>query len=337
MGRNCATARSAARPSVIPTKRLVILQILGALRATNPGLSVALVSACLLVPFTHGSAQTPTQNLSQIKYAVPDFSGLGLSGLWTRTGSVRGSYDPPPDGGPGPIVQDPRYPWRRARGWDQLRPPAFVEEPDDIIRIVDAWVPDLSNPILLPATREYLARIAEQELADIPHMQLQTMCMAPGVPHILNLFEHMQILQMPDEIIFLHSRNNLVRHVYLNQPHGNRTAHFWWGDSVGHYEGDSLIIDTIGTNDQTNVDRFGTPHSEKMHVVERYRMSDDGEILEILITIEDPDSFTAPWSARADYRPSDRDWLETICPENAEREYWPGRPIYLPKDETPDF
>ncbi|MEE8438813.1 MAG: hypothetical protein V3S07_04440 [Micropepsaceae bacterium] len=98
-----------------------------------------------------------------------------------------------------------------------------------------------------------------------------------------------------------------------------------------------MIIDTIGTNDQTNVDRYGTPHSEKMHVVERCRISDDGQLLEILITVEDPESFTVPWLARADYRPSDGKWLETICPENAEREFWPGRPIYLPKDETPDF
>lgn len=306
-------------------------------RGANSKLSAASILASALVAFTPSSAQTPTQNLAQSDEARPDFSGPNLQGLWTRTGSVRGSYDPPPHGGPGPIVQDPRYPWRRARAWDQLRPPANVPTPENFIRIVDAWVPDLSNPILRPATREYLGQIAKQELADIPHMQLQTMCMAPGVPHVLNLFEHMQVLQTPDEVVFLYSRNNLVRHVYLNHKHGNRDDHSWWGDSVGHYEGDTLVVDSIGTNEMTNVDRYGTPHSEKMRIVERYRMSDDGGILEVHITVEDHESFTVPWSARADYKPSNAAWLETICPENAEREFWPGRPIYLPKDETPDF
>jgi hypothetical protein len=89
--------------------------------------------------------------------------------------------------------------------------------------------------------------------------------------------------------------------------------------------------------DQTEVDRFGTTHSNKMHVVERFRMSNDGSTLELSFTVVDHEAFTVPWSARADYTTTNRLWLETICPENAERAYWPGRPIYLPTDETPDF
>jgi hypothetical protein len=267
---------------------------------------------------------------AQTLHAIPDFSGL-----WARTGVERGSFRPPPGsfrpppgGGPGPIMVDLRY------------PPRFLlhaAPPERVIRAVNAWIPDLTNPILKPQTRERLSEIAEQELAGIPYPRLETMCMPPGVPQVLNLFDNMQVLQMPNEVVFLYSRNSHVRHVYLNQVHSDAQDNSWWGDSVGHYEGDTLVIDTYGLNDKTNVDRFGTTHSDKIHVVERYRISDDGRSLDAVFTVEDHEAFTVPWSALADYVPDNRGWLETICPENAERQFWPGLPIYIPKDETPDF
>jgi hypothetical protein len=288
-----------------------------------PGRTLAAVLVC-------GAAfALAEQSAAQTTKSVPDFSSY-----WSRDGSDRGSYDPPPGAGPGPIMQDARYPRRRARPWNNENPTPGVEIPDDV---VDVWVADLTNPILQPRTREQLAEIAAQELAGVPHVQMQTMCMAPGVPHILNLFEHMVVLQTPGEVVFLYSRNNHIRHIYLNQPHGDPNHHTWWGDSVGHYEGDTLVVDTHALLGDRDIDRYGTQHTAKLHVVERYRMSDDGRILEVLFTVEDQDAFTMPWSARADYRPNRNPWIETICPENAEREFWPGRPIYLPKDETPDF
>jgi hypothetical protein len=82
-------------------------------------------------------------------------------------------------------------------------------------------------------------------------------------------------------------------------------------------------------------DRFGTPHSDRMHVVERYRLSDDG-ILEIELDVEDEGAFTVPWKARADYEPDDYMWLETVCAENP-RQFWPGRDLEIAIDHTPDF
>ncbi len=282
---------------------------------TRPGLSLGIL--CTSVMICAGPASTQTLN------AIPDFSGQ-----WARTGMERGSFDPPPDGGPGPIMTDQRYPRRF---------PASPEASEKMVRIVDGWIPDLTNPILQPHTRELLSVIADEELAGLPHPQTQTMCLPPGVPHISNLFDNMQVLQMPDEVVFMYSRNSHARHVYLNQPHHAEPGHSWWGDSVGHYEGDTLVVDTYGLTDQTEVDRFGTTHSNKMHVVERFRMSNDGSTLELSFTVVDHEAFTVPWSARADYTTTNRLWLETICPENAERAYWPGRPIYFPTDETPDF
>ncbi len=268
--------------------------------------------------------------LAQPSVAVPDFSGL-----WARAGIVRGSLRPPPgsfrlppNGGPGPIMFDPRYPPRFLVG---------VESTEEMIRPVAAWVPDVTNPILRQHTKELLNEIAEQELAGIPSARLETMCMPPGVPQVLNLFDNMQILQMPDEVVFLYSRDNHARHVFLNQPHDVDPGHSWWGDSVGHYEGNTLVVDTYGLNDKTKADRFGTTHSDKIHVVERYRVSDDGGTLDVVFTVEDHEAFTMPWSASVDYVVDNRTWLETICPENAEREFWPGIPIPIPTDETIDF
>ncbi len=252
------------------------------------------------------SASSDTSRLLR----VPDFSGL-----WTRTWIENGTFDPPPEG-PGPIMVDPAYPRSSFAG-------------------AAPWIPDLSNPILQPETREALRRIAERELQFNPHIELQTMCMPPGVPEILNLRDNMQILQTPDEVILFYARDHHARHVYMNQAHPDDPGHTWWGHSVGHYDGDTLVVDTIGLNDQTHSDRFGTPHSDQIHVVERYRLSDDGTILEVLFAVEDPVAFTMPWSARADYQRDANPILETVCAEN-------NRPngtyvIPIPIDTTPDF
>lgn len=265
-----------------------------------------------------GSAAPAAEN----GFTAPDFSGL-----WSRTGNTRGSFDPVPGyEGAGPIMIDPRYPRSRPR----------EGEGEGVIRVVQGWVPDLTNPILLPHTRDALEQIAQDELNDYPHPQNQTFCLPPGVPHILNLFDNMTILQSPDQVTFMYSRDHHVRHIYLNHPHTNDFGHSWWGESVGHYEGDTLVVDTIGLMDGVETDRFGTPHSDKMHVVERYRLSADRKILEIELYIEDHGAFAMPWKARADYEPDDWMWIETICAEN-QRPFWPGREVEMPSDETPDF
>jgi hypothetical protein len=86
----------------------------------------------------------------------------------------------------------------------------------------------------------------------------------------------MQMLQQPDKVTILYSNDHEVRHVRLNQPHPPRVTPSWYGDSVGHYEGDTLVIDTVGVKigPFAMVDMYGTPHSPALHVVERYRLLD---------------------------------------------------------------
>ena len=90
-------------------------------------------------------------------------------------------------------------------------------------------------------------------------------------------------------------RDQIVRTVYLNQQHSKNPKPSWNGESVGHYEGDTLVVDTIGQTTKSFVDLFRTPHSEKLHVVERFRMLDGGKKLEVEMTVEDPAAFKKAW------------------------------------------
>ena len=87
------------------------------------------------------------------------------------------------------------------------------------------------------------------------------------------------------------------------------------GDSTGHWEGDTLVVETVNFNDKTWVDRQGIPHSEELRVLERIRLDDDGN-LRIDITIEDPVAFTEPWTGERRYRPVDWDIEEFACMDN---------------------
>jgi len=86
-----------------------------------------------------------------------------------------------------------------------------------------------------------------------------------------------QILQQPDKVAILYTYDHQIRHVRLNQSHPAHVTPTWYGDSVGHYEGDTLVIDTVGikVGPFATVDWYGTPHTEALHVVERYRFIDD--------------------------------------------------------------
>src|SRR5206468_2843563 len=137
------------------------------------------------------------------------------------------------------------------------------------------------------------------------------------------------------------------------------------GDSIGHYEGGTLVIDTIGIKLEpyTVVDRFGTPQSEAMHVVERYRLIDAKEAqaaltrhasvvgttgpmvpdpaydkaLRVELTVEDPNVFTTPWSANVSYRRVIRGWNEGACSENNVDRFHMGDLQHVPTAIVPDF
>ncbi len=106
-----------------------------------------------------------------------------------------------------------------------------------------------------------------------------------------------------------------VRHVYMDVPHSANPKPSWYGESVGHYEGDTLVIDTIGQNTKTVLDAYRTPHSAKLHTVERWRTIEDGKTLEVVTTIDDPETYNAPWQGLRKYRRGQAQLGEQICAE----------------------
>jgi hypothetical protein len=203
------------------------------------------------------------------------------------------------------------------------------------------FVGDYTNPILKPQAAEVVKKHGEIESGGTHALNPQTECWPTGVPLILENTS-MQIIQQPGKITILYSETYEVRQVRMNQPHPAQVIPSWNGDSVGRYEGDTLVIDTVGIKVgsfptpglYSMVDLFGTPHTSALHVVEHYRLLDhetakaieerneidnvafamvdngiardpsyNGKGLELELTVEDEGVFTMPWSASMIYWP----------------------------------
>jgi hypothetical protein len=105
------------------------------------------------------------------------------------------------------------------------------------------------------------------------------------------------IIQSDREVVMVSQFDHQYRHIYLNVPHSADIKSSWFGESIGHYEGDTLVVDTIGLNDRTFIDDYLTPHTDKLHVVERFHLIDGGRTLEVNLRVEDPGAFVMPWDA----------------------------------------
>ena len=141
-------------------------------------------------------------------------------------------------------------------------------------------------------------------------------CFPPGLPRIYLHPKPIEIVQLPDEVIMMFEYDRIVRHIYTDgRPHDEfLDPPLWMGDSIGKWEDGTLVIDTIGFNDKTWLDRAGHPHSDALHVVERMRRVDH-ETLSNAITIEDPKAYTKSWTVQTSFqlRPNlALDW-EGVC------------------------
>jgi hypothetical protein len=142
-------------------------------------------------------------------------------------------------------------------------------------------------------------------------------CFPPGMPYIyLQLFP-MQIVQTPKEVIELFEYDHMVRHIFIDgRKHPDDLTPSYNGHSIGHWEGDTLVVDTIGLNGKMWLDRVGHPDSEQMHIIERIHRVDD-KTLQVDFTFDDPKSYVKPWTALMRFRlRPDWDIIEDICEDN---------------------
>ena len=247
---------------------------------------------------------------------------LDLSGTWQMAHARRFRL---PASGPGPIQDHPDHPFHD-RGVDaqgrEVNPTPLVG--------------DWRNPILKPWAADAIRKTGEEDLGGHVPETGESSCWPAGVPDILNFGGPVYFLEREGVLTVLYQNGPNVRKIYMDRAHATNLKPTWYGESVGHYEGGALVVDTIGLNAKTKVDRYGTPHTEALHVVERYRPIDD-KTMQVDFTIEDPGAFTTVWSASMTYRRGAPNALqENICAESTINPVT-GELFPIPVSAKPDF
>ena len=252
----------------------------------------------------------------------------------------------PPASGAGPLVQDPAHPYVSN---DEFR--VTGRQPTE-------RVADLDNPILQPWARDVVRKHNELILSGKYVPSPTASCWPKGVLAFLlsPMTQPMYFVQGPKEVVMILSSKQEVRHVHLVDKHSANVKTSWFGESIGRYEGGSLVVDTIGLDDRTWVDGFGTPHTKQLHVIERFHLMENGQVLEANVHVEDPGAFTMPWDAIQHFRqyeaavramPIERiaqlasapegPLQEMVCADNP-RSFFPSADAVLPPEaNTPDF
>jgi hypothetical protein len=237
----------------------------------------------------------------------PDL-GSGAS-AWNGIGG--GEFIPIP-GGPAPVTQDPNH----------------IRVGNNVGGQPNYRISDVTNPNLMQWARDVMRQDNDEVLAGKIAFSPRSTCSPGGVPgFILMGGGGMHVLQTANQVVMIHEGDAQMRRIHLNVPHSETPRTSWYGDSVGHYEGDTLVVDTIGLNDSSFVDAYRTPHTEKLHVIERWRLIDSGEVLEVHVTVDDPGTFVQPWQARRRFQRESRPLEEMRCAENNEQFYSELMPI----------
>jgi len=299
------------------------------MKSAVSGIAIGLIVFAGLV----GAADGPTP--------IPDFSGI-----WAR--QAFGLEQPL--SGSGPIANLER----NAKGGSNL----------------NKLVGDYKNPMLKPEAAERLKRLGE--ISRMTAFQdPSNQCQLEPPPFVMAIQRVVQVLQRRDHVVILYEDNQQVRRVRLNERHPANLRPSWTGHSIGRYEGDTLVVDTVGfkVGPLSMVDTLGTPHSEALHLVERYRLVDyetakaateraireqgyggasalnegvvfdadyTGKGLQVEITVADEGVFMKPWSATITYRRAKNAWVEFVCAENT-FEYYSNKDTAIPTAERPDF
>jgi hypothetical protein len=289
--------RSASRK---PTSSIAALSAIVVLCAVTPGASAQTAAA------------TKIPDLASI-----NFAWLALGVHW---------FDPPPGLGRGPVRQDPAYHYH-----------SNVDGPGQV-------TPDIGytkDPVLKPWAAKQMQESNEEVLTGKRGLPFaaQSACYPGGVPgQLLTPAEPFYFIQTPQEVWMIWQRDHMVRRIYLTDKHSEAVKPSWFGESIGHYESDgTLAVDTVGLSAQMSfLDWYRTPHTEKEHVVERYKLSGDGNRLEVRVMVEDPDTLNEPLHMIQRWRKVKNPMLETVCAEN-NGDHFSKNLFPIPQAAKPDF
>jgi hypothetical protein len=289
-------------------KRIATRQVAAAL-----GAGAVLFATCAVA-----LAQAPDTPKRQIpELASAEFAWLVLGVNWD---------DPPPGLGRGPIRQDPAHPFHGNRdGPGQVTP----------------HIGNAQDPVLKPWAAKHMQDSNEEVLSGgrgLP-FSAQSACYPGGVPEqLLTPAQPFYFVQTPNMVWMIWESDHMVRRIHMTDRHSEAVKPSWFGESIGHYESDgTLVIDTIGLQAKNSyLDWYRTPHTEKMHVIERYKLSADGKALDVVVKVEDPDTFNEPiyMARRWNKVPNQR--LEMVCAEN-NGDHFGGNQFPIPRAATPDF
>lgn len=222
---------------------------------------------------------------------VPDFSGI----YWHE---ARTFQDPAPTSGIGP-------------GFGTA-PSALTLHPDEVTDRLGSRG-DYRTPLLRPWAADLVKLFGDAEHASQPYYEL---CQKNnGIFVMWSLGNRgLQVVQTPARV-YLFFGQDVVRIVHLNAKHPAGLAPSINGHSVGHFEGDVLVIDTTGFDGTGYSDRYGTPSSDRLHLVERMSLSRSAQLLEVDFWVDDPIVFTQPWRSVVTYPRGTKLGNERVCRE----------------------
>ena len=240
------------------------------------GLTVALVT--MLASSSILSAQTDArQGAANSKQTQTSTHAPDLSGLWApRPDGIRiNTWDSSDPYGGKPDLA-PMTPWAAAK-WKDARPPFGAKQ----------TFADINDPV-------------------------QRYCDPPGITRIWMYPWEFTMIQTPKVVYILYEFTRVWRSIAMDQEHPKDPDSTWMGDSIGRYEGDTLVIDTIGLSDKTWLDHTGHPHTDSLHVVERLRRVDPNT-LELAVSIDDPKAYTKSFSGKKYFVSTSSPMGEALC------------------------
>ena len=276
-------------------------------------------AAALCTAITALALNSPTS--AQAPGKIPELASTSFA--WLGGGEWRD----PPAGMRGPIKNDPGFPYNGNN--------------DRVGEQVTVRMGNWKDPVLKPWAAAKMKATNDEVIAGIRQVPFsaQSRCYPGGVPgQLLYPAEPFYFIQTPKQVWMIWQRDHMVRRVSLTDKHSETVKPSWFGESIGRYEtGDTLVVDTIGLQTKNSyIDNWRTPHSEKLHVIERFKLARDGNSLEAFVTVDDPDAYNEKIHMVQRWRKVPNPLLETVCAENNGDHFSQGL-FPIPEATKPDF